>query len=131
MCYFYITKISRINELIYPFNIFFKQLNLFLLQTFILFSFIEYINNVSQLPSSKSKAIKLLNDNVLMVYETGIDIYNRYLNNCISHLINFTSDGNVLTNFNYIRFNESDNNGIIIIIKSQKIYIYYIIIMEV
>ena len=114
-------------------NLFFKQFNIFLLtfQTFILFSFIEYINNVSQLPSSKSKAIKLLNDNVLMVYETGIDIYNRYLNNCISHLINFTYDDNVLTNFHYIRFNESDNNGIIIIIKSQKIYIYYIIIMEV
>ena len=106
-------------------NLFFKQFNIFLLtfQTFILFSFIKYINN--KLPTTKSKAIKLLNDNVLVVHESGIDIYNRYLNNCISHLINFTSDGNVLTNFNYIRFNENDNNEIIIIIKYPKLCILY------
>ena len=107
-------------------NLFFKQFNIFLLtfQTFIIFSFIKYINN-NKLPSQTSKAIKLLNNNVLVVHETGIDIYDSFLNNSISKVVNYSSDSEVLTKFNFVRIydTETEDNGIIIIIKKQNIYI--------
>ena len=108
------------------YNLFFKQFNIFFLifQTFILFSFIKYTNNLNKLPFSISKAIKLLNDNILLVYGSGINIYDSFLNNSISELVKFNNiDSNVLTKFNLARFNENNDNDLIFIIKSQNIYI--------
>ncbi len=108
------------------YNIFYTNIisSLFF-KIFIIFTMIKHYLNVELI---YPKSISLASGNIFVIHKDGIDIYDSSMKNLVSNILNFTNSEKLnednLASVTISKFDEINDNGIILCIIINKIYIF-------